>query len=473
MTPTNAAHFDPTANAVVIEGLTIGDQEVVREATRWTTGRRGPVVHGLDELAGADLSVFATEAVVIGARALAAAAQTAEERALQQMLKDVGDKTAAATVKAAELTERAVKDASTTVSKVATDAKRAIVDADQQTRKELTTAVDAAKKSLATEISRLFGGDSPELLDRLQPVLDKFGTKLESHMRTTTRDLVERAAKQFDPADPTSPMAKHAADLNAQQEKNLQLVAKNHSELVTKVDELMTTLKVQDARAKLAKVTPIKGGSFEGQVHELMRGIATGLGDEYTDTTAKVGLVPRSKKGDGVLSINGSARVVLEMTDSPRSGWNDYFDVAERNRDAVASIGLVRHPEQNDGQAIRVIGPRRIVMALDPDRDDPELLRTVVLLQRTVAVAASARTGATEIATAEEKISEALTHLDKIAKVRKLASGIQQNAGKIDSECTAINSTIQRLLDQALTALAGTASAASSAAIEELESGAA
>jgi tetrahydromethanopterin S-methyltransferase subunit A len=81
--------------------------------------------------------------------------------------------------------------------------------------------------------------------------------------------------------------------------------------------------------------------------------------------------------------------------------------------------------------------------------------------------------GATEIATAEEKISEALTHLDKIAKVKKLASGIQQNAGKIDSECTAISSTIQRLLDQALTALAGTVSAAPSPVVEELKPGAA
>jgi hypothetical protein len=161
---------------------------------------------------------------------------------------------------------------------------------------------------------------------------------------------------------------------------------------------------------------------------------------------------------------------VLEMTDSSRTGWGDYFDEAERNRAAVAAIGIVRTPEQNDNQSIRVLGPRRIVRSSDPDHDDPELLRTIVLLVRTVALAAMARTGASEIATAEQKIGEAFARLDKIAK---LASGIQKNAGTIDSECTGLSAAIRRLLDEALVALAGTPSARPATPIEGVESGAA
>ncbi len=153
-------------------------------------------------------------------------------------------------------------------------------------------------------------------------------------------------------------------------------------------------LKLQQAKTALVNVSPMKGRSFEGQIHDLLRGIATGLGDEYVDTTATAGLIPRSKKGDGVLSVGGAAHVVLEMTDSSRTGWGDYFDEAERNRAAVAAIGIVRTPEQNDNQSIRVLGPRRIVLSFDPDHDDPELLRTIVLLVRTVALAVTARTGA-------------------------------------------------------------------------------
>ena len=96
-----------------------------------------------------------------------------------------------------------------------------------------------------------------------------------------------------------------------------------------------------------------------------------------------------------------------------------------------------------------------MVVALDPETDDPELLRTVVILLRTVAMAASVRTGSEEVQTAEEKIAEALAQLVKIDAMKKLASSIQTNAAKIDSGCTAVTTSIQRLLDEALTALAG------------------
>ena len=103
----------------------------------------------------------------------------------------------------------------------------------------------------------------------------------------------------------------------------------------------------------------------------------------------------------------------------------------------------------------RVLGQRRVVIAFDPDNDDTEVLRTVTLLLRTVAIAASVRTGDAEIDTAEEKIGEAVTQLDKIDTIKKTAGSIQKGAAKIESECTSITTAIRRLLDQALVALAG------------------
>ena len=79
------------------------------------------------------------------------------------------------------------------------------------------------------------------------------------------------------------------------------------------------------------------------------------------------------------------------MTDSSRAGWGEYFDEAERNRGAAAALGVVRTTEQNSGQSIRVLGQRRVVIAFDPDRDDPELLRTVLMLLRTVAITAAGK----------------------------------------------------------------------------------
>ncbi len=79
-----------------------------------------------------------------------------------------------------------------------------------------------------------------------------------------------------------------------------------------------------------------------------------------------------------------------------------------------------------------MLGSRRIVLAFDPEVDDPNLLRTVVMLLRTTAIAVSARRGADEIATAEEKVAEAIGLLSKIDAIQKTAGAIHKSASKIE-----------------------------------------
>ncbi len=99
------------------------------------------------------------------------------------------------------------------------------------------------------------------------------------------------------------------------------------------------------------------------------------------------------------------------------------------------------------------------MLAFDPTSDDPDLVRTVVLLLRAAALAASTRRGAEQLATAEEKITAAVTQLDRVDDIKKAASSIHKNADKIETGCTAVTSGIQRLLTEALAALADVQSA--------------
>lgn len=223
---------------------------------------------------------------------------------------------------------------------------------------------------------------------------------------------------------------------------------------------LTTAVKVKqaaaDAGVRIAKVTPLKGGVYEDGISDVMGAIAVGLGDEFLDTGHLTGVISRCKKGDGVLTIaGGPARLVLEMTDSERKDWGDYLDEAERNRQAVASLGLVPTPEQNAGHSIRVLGPRRIVMAFDHQTDDPALLRTVIQLLRVSALAAVARPDTSGAQVAGERIAEALEVLPKVEKIRKAAGYIRKNAGDIDVEADRLQTSLNRLLLQAQTALAG------------------
>lgn len=454
--PKAPAHFDDEAATVVIEGVTLRDKDVVREAQRWTTGERGSIVEDLATLADADLGEFVTKAITIGSHALSATGQAQEARVLERMITELGEKAASSTAEAATMTDRSVKAASEAVTKAAEEAQKTLREADEATRKSLSDSIALMRRETEAELKRLFGGTDPEVVDRFAPLLERFAANLDKRVAENTSELLAKAAKQFDPADPTSPMAKHTADLAKRQDALTAQLAEQHSMVAQRLDEVVTALKIAEAKASVTKVSPIKGSTYEAEIHQVFHQVAAGLGDEYLETGAVVGSVVRCKKGDGVLVVDGgAARVVVEVTDSKRDHWGAYFDEAERNRKATAAVGLVRSVEQNGGETIRVLGRRRIVLAFDPTADDPDLVRSVVMLLRTAAIAAATRSGAHEISTAEEKITAAVEQLGKIDEIKKSAGAIANNVRKIENTCGTVYSTIDRLLADALDALAG------------------
>ena len=100
-----------------------------------------------------------------------------------------------------------------------------------------------------------------------------------------------------------------------------------------------------------------------------------------------------------------------------------------------------------------MLGPRRVVVAFDPEQDEPELLRTVVQLLRASALAAGARSGTAEVTTATEHITAATAQLSVIDNIKKAASGIQRNGLAIEGDCAKVTTAIRRSLDLALAAL--------------------
>ncbi len=251
-------------------------------------------------------------------------------------------------------------------------------------------------------------------------------------------------------------MAKHASSMKQQYDDLTKAFTAHFNSVNEKLGSLEKAITVERAVHSLAKVTPIKGDTYEQAVNEQVRQLVAGLGDEYAATGNTIGCIPRCRKGDEVLTLNGgAARVMLEMTDSSRSGWSEYLDVAERNRDAIASLGLVRTPEQNDGHVIRTLGPRRVVMAYDPQTDSPDLLRTAVLLLRTSALAAATRVSRPEIDLVAEKIEAACEQLSQMDVIKKAASSIGKKTTEIETECDKVSTTIRRILTEAQTAIEG------------------
>lgn len=405
MNELNRVCVDVESGALVVESLRLTDPAVLRECRHWSQGRRGEPVE-VASLAAADLTAFAVSAITIGSSAMAAAAGVQKTYGIESLVAEVEQRVLQSSSAAGERTEAAVLQATAALERASEQTKKAVVDAGQSARTAFAASVEVARSDLAAQISGLLGGEEPELMLRLQPLLDGFGRTLEERTLGQTTSLIDRVTKQFDPADPASPMAQQMRALTETQARYAAEAVQQQKGVTDKLDALSTELLAsRSAKLALARAAA-KGATYEAQTHALLAEIAAGLGDEYAETGNVVGMRTRSKKGDGVLTVpGGDARMVVEMTDSPRSVWSDYLKQAEDNRGAQASLGLVRSAAQLPGGPILTLGPRRVVMAFDPETDDVHLLRCVVQLLRTAALAAAARVDDGEASIADERIA--------------------------------------------------------------------
>lgn len=454
-----AVSYDIAGPMLHLNQLTIAHPAVTTEALRWSTGRRGDAVVEAD-LVGVDLRAFAEQALVIGAQAITAAGGSQDVANLEALVNQLGERASRSATDAEKGTRAAVENAGQTVAKAATEAREAIDQAGAKARSAFTQEVAAARTSLESEITRLVGGQNPELTVRLGALLDTFGKDLEARSTKQITEVVAGATKKLDPADPTSPLARQQAELRRQSKDLADAVTASHKELAQDVRELAALVREQQAAAKtkaaLASITPLKGADYEQDICAALEQLAAAMGAEFTPTGASVGSVPNSKKGDGVLTLKGgAAKVVIEMHDGAgRRDWNAYLADAERNREAVASLGLVPHRDHNAGHVVRVLGPRRLVLAYAPG-DDPAILRATVQLVELVALAAVSRSTTTDLAIAEQRITEAVATLQKIATIRSDAGSIRKSADRIDRDAESLDTALRRLLDQTKSAIQG------------------
>ncbi|MBK8468231.1 MAG: hypothetical protein IPL45_00080 [Actinomycetales bacterium] len=211
-----AARFDPKAGAVVITDLRVTDQTVATEALRWSSGRRGVAVRA-EEMVGVDLGGFVTQALTVGAYAIASAGGAQDTFELERLVADVAARTEASSTQAAAVTGSAVKAAAESVTKATDDVRKAFADAGNSTRAAYAETVRTTTETLRADVQRIFGGESPDLLSKLAPVLESVGRKIGDDALKQTDELLRKVGRQFDPADPTSPFAKQAKTLAEQQ----------------------------------------------------------------------------------------------------------------------------------------------------------------------------------------------------------------------------------------------------------------
>jgi hypothetical protein len=214
----------------------------------------------------------------------------------------------------------------------------------------------------------------------------------------------------------------------------------------------------QTAKAPVGATPIARGTAFESAIHETVNRFAAAWGDEYCDTAKRTGNISRCRKGDGLLTVVGHPvigllpRVVLEMTLQRGTGrdWVSYLDEAERNRGAQASLGVVPSvSEVPGGERIRMFGTTKMIVAYDPNVDDPVILRAVLYILRCQAIDVASRRGSGRARVPAERLAEANDLLEQqLLGVYGTATLAKAHIEKLAEQLDTLRSGTYRKLNQ-------------------------
>lgn len=245
---------------------------------------------------------------------------------------------------------------------------------------------------------------------------------------------------------------------------------RRHAELTRRLDQVHeavgTAASAAATAAAVAAVqatSPAKGRPFQQAAGTVLETIVLGMAGVYSETSDTVGTIRGCKKGDAVIEMPSAeagrppARVVVEFTTQgqPRN-WSEYLDIAERNRGAQASLGVV--PTRDvvpGGEIVAIVGPNRMIVAFDPDRDDVGVVRATVQLLVLQAQRRLAEERSSDLGVVDFKLEEARKRLLDLQEIIKTALAVRNGAGKVVTGLEGLHGALMLAIDQARTALNG------------------
>ena len=200
-----SSHYDRSIPALVIDALSVTHPAVCTEALRWSTGARGPAVSA-DKMVDADLFAFATQALVVGAQAISVAGSTQDTVNLEQLIQDVGTRTAESASAATEATSQAAADAAKAVQGASDELRKALAEAAEMSRRSFGESVSAAEQALKKQLAELLGGDDPQLLQRITPLLEGTAQRMARLSAEADRHDARQAHPPVRPCRPDVPV---------------------------------------------------------------------------------------------------------------------------------------------------------------------------------------------------------------------------------------------------------------------------
>jgi hypothetical protein len=210
------------------------------------------------------------------------------------------------------------------------------------------------------------------------------------------------------------------------------------------LSDLRLKLGIKEELDEVKSRTPLKGYDFEAICEQQLNELAKVNGDEVERTTDKVGVVPRSKKGDYVVAVAGSGgrKIVFEIKDVSKISLAQIHESLEeslKNRGCLYGVFVIKNVEalpQSVGWFNEYAG-NQLVCALTTQESEqltnPEILHIAYRWAKArlfLNVSTSERLDATRV---RELVEELENELQKFRTIKTQCTTIEKSAKEIRS----------------------------------------
>lgn len=272
------------------------------------------------------------------------------------------------------------------------------------------------------------GEDSPirkaliSQLDGMRKTLTEEFTRQNNHQK-------DAMAKLLNPDEATSPLRVLATQAESQ-----------NKIIIEAISRIQSTLDVQKGKAIEAERGHLKGNDYEADAMAVVKAIAIASNDEADGTGANPDATG-SKKGDGVIGLREGlvvkAKIVAEAKDRKdmtRKYWLNEADAARKTRGAIGFLGLCKSVDKMPGgQRIMALDQtgQAIVMAFDPNQDDPELLALVYQVVKMHSLVVVSSGDAVNMAALSRYVQDSITSLLKFDDMSRLGKNVVRDSKKM------------------------------------------
>ena len=409
-------HFDPDKRILIIDGLEVKDLQVI-ELVRQKLEN------------GEDIEALVLELLEIGAKAASVFSSNAGAETIKNAIENAQQGIGTSLVSVSDTIKSEMK----------------MLTADDG---NLNMTINKVMKDFAKDVESSIAGEDAPVRKAISTSLEAMLKRLNESVDKSLKSQNEGIEKLLDPENPTSPLR----GLRTQLEGITQIVR-----------DLQQAEEIESAEDAIKGNAPIGGVEYEKRAIDSLISVVNGLGDTCESTGATEGFVKRSKKGDAVAEFNTSigqkVRIVVEAKDSALTvkEWRKEMTGSRENRRAEGFIGLCKSPAlmPNVGQRVWIDDMKSVVIAFDPDHEDPELLRSIYQFVKLTTMTRSGDLGENKAAKLLDHINSSIATIAKFNEANRNLTGLETSTKSLRTVLGDIRTVLEQELVEAQKTIIG------------------